>query len=217
MQQQINLLSAGLIPPRATVTSSQVLTACGVFAGLLLLISAWDGYGLYADRQTLASVKAEAKMLSDANTQLRDMAQREPNPSLAQSVAFLIQRRREEQQLRAILAELETGRGFTHYLTELSLVQVDGLWLDSLVFGQGDADVALRGYAFSASKVPEFLQRIAHGSGFQGQTFDRFELTEAKDGNVRFEIVGPVIKDSADTSAYPSTYISAYKGKAGGA
>lgn len=220
MQQQINLLSAGLIPPRATVTSSQVLTACGVFVGLLLLVSAWDGYGLYADQQTLASVKSEVKVLSDANTHLREMAQREPNPSLAQSVAFLIQRKREEQQLRAILSDLETGQGFTSYLTELSLVQVDGLWLDGLAFGQGDADVAFRGYAFSASKVPEFLQRIAYGSGFQGQTFDRFELTEAKDGNVRFEIVGPVTKDSTDSStnpsAYVSTYTSTYKNEAGG-
>ena len=94
------------------------------------------------------------------------------------------------------------------------MVQGDGLWLDGLTFGLGDQDVALRGYAFSASRVPEFLQRIAIGSGFAGQTFDRFELTEAKDGNVRFEIVGPVLDHDkvADANPEPSTYIS----KAGG-
>lgn len=215
MQQQINLLSAGLIPPRETVTSSQVLAACGLFAGLLLLISAWDGYGLYVDREELASVKAEVKVLSAANTHLRDMAQREPNPSLAQSVAFLMQRKREEQQLSSILAELETSQGFTHYLTELSMVQVDGLWLDGLAFGQGDADVALRGYAHTASKVPEFLQRIAYGSGFRGQTFDRFELTEGKDGNVRFEIVGPVQEPVNEVAGESGS--SSYISKAGGA
>lgn len=213
MEQQINLLSAGLIPPRATVTSIQVLGACGAMAGLLLLWSAWQGYGLYTDQQELASVTAEVRVLTEANTKLREMAQRQPNPTLAQNVAFLMQRKREEQQLSAILAELETSQGFTRYLSELSLVQVDGLWLDGLAFGQGDADVALRGYAFSASKVPEFLQRIARGTGFAGQTFDRFELTESKDGNVRFEIVGPVLKDHLVGQPEPSTLIS----KAGGA
>ena len=93
---------------------------------------------------------------------------------------------------------------------------MDGLWLDGLVFGQGDADVAFRGYVFSASKVPEFLQRIAQGSGFQGQTFDRFELTEAKDGNVRFEIVGPVTKDTANPATYISIYTSTHQNEAGG-
>ncbi len=191
MQQQINLLSPGLIPPKAQVTAQQALVGCAALGLLLLAWSAWQGYGLYQDRNALATLNKELATLSAANDKLRQLAQRKANPQLAQRVAAMRERKNEEQQLRHVLVDLERGQGFTRHFSNLALVQVDGLWLDNFEFAGGGRRVTLRGYAHHADKVPEFLQRLAAGNGFAGHTFDEFELTQTKDGILRFAIIGP--------------------------
>lgn len=81
-----------------------------------------------------------------------------------------------------------SGQGFSSYLVALSNLQVDDIWLTSIRFAENF--VQIKGSALNAVEVPGYFDRFSNEDIFQGNRFDLFQLSRAKDSDwkVDFEI-----------------------------
>lgn len=81
-----------------------------------------------------------------------------------------------------------SGEGFSSYLTALSNLHVDNVWLDEISLSEDF--VKIRGSALSADLVPEYFGRFSEEPVFQGNRFNIFQLDRDKDTDwkVDFEI-----------------------------
>lgn len=189
--QDVNLLTPDLRPKREVLALRQMLMGWGAFAGVLLLWSgwyAWDWWQLDQDRAALAQ---DVQALQRANDELSLQASKQPEPALTHSVAELRAARIEQQYLSELLKNVATSDGFSERLRDLARFKQPGLWLDSFVFAEGGSKVRLTGYSESADRVPQFLAGLSGGGGFSGYDFDGFELRDAENELLRFEVTGP--------------------------
>ena len=81
-----------------------------------------------------------------------------------------------------------SGQGFSGYLVALSNLQVDNIWLNQIRFAENF--VQIKGSALNASEVPVYFDGFSEEPIFQGNRFDLFRLSRAKnsDWKVDFEI-----------------------------
>lgn len=189
--QHVNLLTPDLRPKREVFTLSDLMMLWGAFAFVLLLWSGWHGWDwwqLDRDREILAE---DVRQLQDANAELARQAAKEPEPALKTSVEQLRAARVEQEILTKLLASVATSDGFSERLRDLAQFKQPGLWLDSFTFAQGGRKVRLTGFSESADRVPQFLAGLSGGSGFSGYNFDGFELRDADNELLRFEVTGP--------------------------
>ena len=81
-----------------------------------------------------------------------------------------------------------SGEGFSDYLVALSNLHVDDIWLNQIRLTENF--VQLKGSALSATEVPSYFDSFGDEQIFQGNRFDLFQLSRAKDSDwkVDFEI-----------------------------
>lgn len=81
-----------------------------------------------------------------------------------------------------------SGQGFSDFLVALSNLHVDDIWLNRIRLAENF--VQIRGSALNATEVPPYFDRFSAEPIFQGNRFDLFQLSRAKDSDwkVDFEI-----------------------------
>lgn len=81
-----------------------------------------------------------------------------------------------------------SGEGFSDYLVALSNLHVDDIWLNRIRLSENF--VQLKGSALSAAEVPGYFDSFGEEQIFQGNRFDLFQLSRARDSDwkVDFEI-----------------------------
>lgn len=81
-----------------------------------------------------------------------------------------------------------SGQGFSDFLVALSNLRVDDIWLNRIRFAENF--VQIRGSALNATEVPPYFDSFSSEPIFQGNRFDLFQLSRAKDSDwkVDFEI-----------------------------
>ena len=190
--QHVNLLTDDLRPRRDPFTLRELLLVWAAFVALLLLWSAWQGFGWWqksADRERIA---AEVRQMESANATLLQQLNKEPDQALVSSVAELQAARREQALIRELLSGVATSDGFSDRLRDLAQFKVDGLWLESFSFAAGGEQIRLSGFSERAANVPLFLSALSAGAGFKGYAFDGFELRDSDNDLVEFEVSGPL-------------------------
>ncbi|MFK7916069.1 MAG: PilN domain-containing protein [Pseudomonadales bacterium] len=192
--QNVNLLTPDLRPKREVLALRELLFGWAAFAGLLLLWSGWHGWDWWQLEQDRAALARDVQALQRANDELSLQASKQPEPALTSSVAQLRAARVEQQLLSELLATVATSDGFSERLRDLAQFKQPGLWLDSFVFADGGNKVRLTGFSETADRVPQFLAGLSGGSGFSGYNFDGFELRDADNELLRFEVTGPELQ-----------------------
>ncbi len=81
-----------------------------------------------------------------------------------------------------------SGEGFSNYLVALSNLHVDDIWLNQIRLTENF--VQIKGSALNATEVPGYFDSFSDEQIFQGNRFDLFQLSRAKDSDwkVDFEI-----------------------------
>ena len=81
-----------------------------------------------------------------------------------------------------------SGEGFSNYLVALSNLHVDDIWLNQIRLTENF--VQIKGSALNATEIPSYFDSFSGEPIFQGNRFDLFELSRAKDSDwkVDFEI-----------------------------
>lgn len=192
MMQQVDLLAPDLIPRPEPLTVSHLLLAWGGLLGVLLLVSLWQGVGLWRLADGQAEREAELQAVARTNAGLAAEVRSEPAPELVTEVDALRDEYRLQTRLLAVVSGYrDTDRaGFSGYLTDLAAQHVDGVALDRIELA-GSGQVRLSGETEAAIHVPRLLQRLADGRRFRGHRFDEFRLEAQDSGRLRFDIVGP--------------------------
>jgi len=70
-----------------------------------------------------------------------------------------------------------TGATFSSLLTGLARQDIDGVWLERIVFTEGGDSIAIEGRTLEAEDVPTFLRRLGREQSFEGRNFRTFEMT----------------------------------------
>jgi hypothetical protein len=193
MMQQVNLLTAELMPRQEPLTVKQLGLIWLGFTGLLLLATTWSGFDIWRLTADEDAVRAQWQTLRDANEQLRASFSTTPDPQLEEAVAALRIEQAERAALMSLLADYHQGQasGFSGYLRDLSTHSVDGMWLSEISLHGGGRWIGLKGVATDPARVPEFLRALADGESFDGHLFDGFELRETESGLLEFALEGP--------------------------
>jgi len=193
MMQQVNLLSEDLEPHVEPLTLRQLAMGWGAVVGVLLLVSAWQGFGLWrlADERTERA--AELSVLAQRNADLEAEVRTEPQPELVREVAALRDEFRLQSRLIDVVEDYENADdgGFSGFLTDLASQPVEGLALDRIELTRGGSHILLSGETEAPVHVPQLLKRLADGDSFRGHRFDAFRLQAEDTGLLRFDIVGP--------------------------
>lgn len=189
--QHVNLLTPDLRPQREHFTFRKLMLCWAGFSALLLMWSGWNGWNWFELDRNRAALASDVAQLQSANAELAAQAARAPEPELASSVAELRAARVEQELLKELLAKVATSDGFSERLRDLAAFKQQGLWLDSFTFAEGGRQVRLAGYSESADRVPAFLAALSAGKGFNGYNFDGFELRDADNDLLQFEVSGP--------------------------
>lgn len=81
-----------------------------------------------------------------------------------------------------------SGRGFSAYLVALSSLHVEDIWLNRIRLAENF--IQIKGSALNATEVPGYLDSFSNESVFQGNRFDVFRVSRARDSDwkVDFEI-----------------------------
>ena len=81
-----------------------------------------------------------------------------------------------------------SGQGFSDFLVALSKLHVDDIWLNQIRLTENF--VQIKGSALNATEVPGYFDSFSAEPIFQGNRFDLFQLSRAKDSDwkVDFEI-----------------------------
>jgi len=193
MIQQINLLTDDLRRKREPLTFTQLMMIWGVFGGFLVLFSGWDGVGLWQLTSEHERTEEQRRMLSEANDALKSEFGGATYESLKEEVEALRARQAEQQQLMSLLLgyQSEQDDGFSFYLGDLAEQAVDGMWLSQISLLEGGSRIQLKGVTTNPVNLPVFLKRLSQGQSFKGHRFDEFEIKEADDGLLEFDITGP--------------------------
>jgi hypothetical protein len=193
MMQQVNLLVGELGPKREALTLRQLVVVWSGFAGVLLLISAWQGIGVWQLGSEQADKHSQWQALTQSNEMLRASFDTEPGPELVSEVQEL----RLRFHSQALLVDAVEGyealsqRGFSRFLSDLAAQHVDGMTLSRIELHDGGRRILLSGETEAPVNVPLFLQRLSEGDSFRGHRFDEFRLEAQESGLLRFDITGP--------------------------
>lgn len=189
--QDINLLTEDLRPKRELFTFRDLMFVWGGFLALLLCFNGYQSIGWLSQGERAAEVREHLRTIQAANAALTAEAQRKPEPSLVASVAELNAVRAERELLATLLQDVATSDGFSERLEDLARFKLQGIWLDGVFFGDGGTQVRLRGFSETPGRVPEYLSALSAGAGFSGYSFEGFELSDAPNNLVKFELAGP--------------------------
>lgn len=191
MIQQINLLTDDLRRKREPLTFTQLLMIWGIFGGLLVVFSGWDGVGLWQLNSEHERTEEQRRMLAEANDAMK--SEFGTDRALKAEVEALRARQQEQQQLMSMLLgyQSEQDDGFSLYLNDLADQAVDGMWFSQISLLEGGSRIQLKGETTNPIHLPVFLKRLSKGESFKGHRFDEFEIKESESGLLEFDITGP--------------------------
>jgi hypothetical protein len=189
--QQINLYQDRFRAKRVWISAAQVAAA------LLVVIAAgsiWS-FLLHTEfeqaRRSNLEIKAERDRmtaeLTIANADLAKLLEDHRLDREIESTARQISAR--NKVLKFVDANrFGSGEGFSNYLVALSHLQVDDIWLNQIRFAEDF--VQIKGSALNAAEVPGYFDRFSDEDIFQGNRFNLFQLSRARDSDwkVDFEI-----------------------------
>jgi hypothetical protein len=192
MMQQVNLLTDELKPKRDPLTLQQLLSTWLALLGLLMLVSVWQGFGIWSLESAHAERQQALETLTADNDALRASVSTAPEPELIAEVAAM----RERFSLQSLMVDAVTGyergdAGFSGYLTDLAVNHVDGMALQRIELADGGSRITLSGETEAPVNVPVFLKRLSDGDSFSGHRFDQLRLEAQESGLLRFRIMGP--------------------------
>ena len=194
MKQQINLLSADLLPPREWLGFNLFVAIVGGVALTLALLSGAQGARAAYTRSAISAMHREVGALLARNESVR--VRRENDPALRAltgAIAALAAERRSNERLLTLVGNGHNARatGFATYFEALARSHVDGLWLNKVVIDADAHNIDLAGEARAPDQVPAWLIRLRDSSAFAKSIFSGLALTYVPaDDNVGFSVRG---------------------------
>lgn len=196
MNQQINLHQPIFRKQRALFSAQIVLRICAIWAIALGLI-----YGLSLWREGMLQRELRSLHVSrdSASSRLQDLtaSQGESGRSakLQSELSTLQAARAQKEGVLRVLARGDLGdtAGFTRQMDTLAARRISGVWLTHVGLSAGGREISLRGIAEDETLLPEYLERLAGGSGdprFPGARFAQVSLQrQPEGGGVTFELL----------------------------
>ena len=189
--QQINLYQERFKEKKLWISAAQVAATLLIVLAAGLIWSVVLNFKLgQAEQQNLA-LKADrdsvAVEVAAVNAELAALLEDKRLDQQIESTARQISARK--RVLKFVEANrFGSGEGFSDYLVALSNLHVDDIWLNRIRFAENF--VQLKGSALSATQVPGYFDRFGEEQIFQGNRFDLFQLSRARDSDwkVDFEI-----------------------------
>ncbi|MEM7096765.1 MAG: PilN domain-containing protein [Pseudomonadota bacterium] len=187
--QQVNLMSAELVPQRELLSEQQVLIGWCGFVVLLLLISGFDGWRGSALQDQIAETQQQISQLDQAVEQL-ETSLAGGKARLRADILNLEEQRRAQSALASALVTEQEQKGLSRALVSLAESKVQGLWLSEISVHRNGLN--LRGRATDAVLLPEFIQELSARARFAGYSFQavNMELDEER-GGLSFELRAP--------------------------
>jgi hypothetical protein len=189
--QQVNLYQEQFREKKLLFSARQVFS-------LVMILLIGGASGTYFIESDLDSAKRENFAVKQSQKQITD----ELNAANAELAELLADKRmdleiaglsREVNARKKVLAfvsanQFGSGEGFSAYLTALSNLHVDNIWLNEISLAENF--VKIRGSALSADLVPEYFGRFSEEPIFQGNRLNIFQLDRKQDTDwkVDFEI-----------------------------
>lgn len=189
--QQVNLYQDQFREKKLFFSARQIFSlfvALIVFgaSGTYLIESDLDN----ARRDNFSVKQSQKKIADELNAANAELAKLLADKRMDLEIASMS---REVNARKKVLAFVDanqfgSGEGFSSYLTALSNLHVDNVWLDEISLSEDF--VKIRGSALSADLVPEYFGRFSEEPVFQGNRFNIFQLDRDKDTDwkVDFEI-----------------------------
>lgn len=193
---RINLYQKQLKPKVDMLSLGSIATLWG----LLIVVGAvaW----LVIDKQASAH-QAELRDLRERNSEMvaqleilqARVANRKPDPALAERVTLLEQHLSKQQRLLAELASRESLRqqDFATMLTDLASSARDDIWLESFVIGE--QSVTFKGQLSYPQALPQWLKALGETDSFTATTFGMAQVYR-EDAKLYFELSTPRGTDS---------------------
>ena len=191
INQQVNLY-------QDQFREKKLFFSVGQIFSLLVILLVGGGGETYLIQSNLDDAKQENYSIKVSQKKIAD----ELNAANAELAMLLADNRmdleiagtsREVNARKKVLAfvssnQFGSGQGFSSYLTALSNLHVDNVWLDEIFLAENY--VKIRGSALSADLVPVYFSRFSEEPVFQGNRFNIFQLDrkQATDWKVDFEI-----------------------------
>lgn len=189
--QQVNLYQDQFREKKLHFSARQIITLFMV----LIVLGASGTYLIESDldnarRDNFEVKQSQKKIADELNAANAELAKLLADKRMDLDIASLS---REVNARKKVLAFVDanqfgSGQGFSSYLTALSNLHVDNVWLDEISLSEDF--VKIRGSALSADLVPEYFGRFSEEPVFQGNRFNIFQLDRDKDTDwkVDFEI-----------------------------
>ena len=189
--QEVNLLSAELIPQHDPFTLKELGVAVAVMLFFLGSFSAWQAYELWSAQRTAQVSEKKLAFLNQEITQLQSATKKEPDSALIQMLTTLEGKREEQRHLAAVLEKEPINHGFEAHLTDLASIEMRSLWFESISLDHGGKSIELKGFSESAEQVPLYLSMLSEGKAFSGYSFDGLRIKRETDVLVSFQVLGP--------------------------
>jgi len=189
--QQINLYQERFKEKKLWISASQVAATLliVVVAGAIwsLLLGIERGQAEQHGRTLKADQGRVANEFAAVNAELAELLEDKRLDRKIENTARQISARK--RVLNFIEANrFGSGEGFSDYLVALSNLHVEDIWLNQIRLTENF--VQIKGSALNATDVPGYFDSFGDEQIFQGNRFDLFRLSRAKDSDwkVDFEI-----------------------------
>ena len=189
--QQVNLYQDQFREKKLLFSARQVFSLV-----MILLIGGASGtYFIESDldnakRENYAVKQSQKQITEELNAVNAELAELLADKRMDLEIAGLSREVNARKKVLAFVSanQFGSGQGFSSYLTALSNLHVNNVWLDEISLSENF--VRIRGSALSADLVPEYFGRFSEESIFQGNRFNIFQLDRKQDTDwkVDFEI-----------------------------
>ncbi len=143
-----------------------------------------------AKRENFAVKHNQKKIADELNAANAELAKLLADKRMDQEISGISREVNARKKVLAFVSanQFGSGRGFSSYLTALSELHVDNVWLDEISLAENY--LKIRGSALSADLVPVYFDRFSEQTVFQGSRFNIFQLDRKQDTDwkVDFEI-----------------------------
>lgn len=189
--QQINLYQERFREKRLWISAAQVAATLLIVLAAGLIWSLVLNFELRQAEQRSLALKADREIVAvevaAVNAELAELLEDKRIDQQIENTARQISARK--RVLKFVEANrFGSGEGFSDYLVALSNLHVDDIWLNRIRFSENF--IQLKGSALSAAEVPDYFDSFGEEQIFQGNRFDLFQLSRARDSEwkVDFEI-----------------------------
>lgn len=182
--QQVNLYQSQFKPKLIILPAQQLLLIASLPIIIFIIVSLYLSHKqqLSTDllQQQQHQVQLEQQRLTSVKQQLES---RKQNPLLVTELKDLQQQLKNKQVLLDHLSNQKLGNqiGFSSTLTALSKQHIEELWLTQFSLLNSGQFIALQGTALTSQLIPEYIDKLAESTQFQGKNFSVFQLKKHKD------------------------------------